>query len=368
VSRVSQDGRESDGAVKSNRAPTMGDVAAYLGVSRQLVSLVLRDAPGASAETRERVRRAAAELGYNPHIGARNLRQATSKHLGVAFTAAHATEPDIVESIYPAAADRGYHVVLSAETPTRSTTRAVEELLGYRCAALIIIGSTLSSKELKALTRRSPVPVVIVGAGRKNASYDVVRSAGDVGISQAVRHLVDLGHRDITYIHSASMPPAPLRLEGYLRAADELSVQPNVIRIAGDYTEESGSAAARQLLAAKSLPTAVVAGNDQAAFGLMQVFIRAGISIPEQVSITGFDDSRLAQLSSVDLTTARQDPTEMGGAAVEAAVRRIQRPTLKPAEFVITPTLIVRGSTAPPRDADVERRPPLSLAFGSHSG
>jgi DNA-binding LacI/PurR family transcriptional regulator len=334
----------------------MGDIAAHLGVSRQLVSLVLRDAPGASEQTRERVRRAAAELGYSPHIGARTLRQAKSKHLGVAFTAAHATEPDIVESIYPAAEARGYHVVLSAQTQTRSTVQAVEELLGYRCAALIIIGSTLSASELKDLTRRSRVPVVIVGAGRRNMSYDVVRSAGDVGISMAVHHLAGLGHRDIVYIHSESMPPAQLRLDGYLAAAAELGIEPRVIRMEGDYTEESGSGAARQLLAGSCLPTAVVAGNDQAAFGLMQVLTRAGVSVPEEVSVTGFDDSRVAQLSSVDLTTVRQDPAEMGDAAVEAAVRRVGRSAVRPTEFVIMPTLIPRGSTTPPRSDDVKRR------------
>jgi DNA-binding LacI/PurR family transcriptional regulator len=312
------------------------------------VSLVLRDAPGASAATRERVRRAATELGYNPHLGAQALRQASSKHLGVAFTPAPATEPDIVEYIYPAAMEKGYTVVLSAQTPTRDTRQAVEELLGYRCAALIIIGSTLASNDLKALARRSTVPVVIVGAGQKNTYYDVVRSAGDAGISQAVHHLAELGHGDVAYVHSESMPPAQLRLDGYLRATAELSIRPKVIQMAGDYTEESGAEAARQLLREGSLPTAVVTGNDQAALGLMQVLIRAGVSVPEHVSVTGFDDSRIAQLSSVNLTTARQDPAEMGDAAVQAAVRRIGRSNVKPAEFVIMPKLIVRGSTAPP--------------------
>jgi DNA-binding LacI/PurR family transcriptional regulator len=332
----------------------MGDIAAHLGVSRQLVSLVFRDVPGASEETRDRVRQAARDLGYRPHIGARTLRQSKSTHLGVVFTPAHATEPDIVESIYPAAEKQGYHVVLSAQTQARGTGQALEELLGYRCAALIVIGSTLARDELKELARRSTVPLVIVSAGTKNPDYDVVHSAGDIGVSQAVHHLAELGHRDIVYIHGEAMPPAQLRLEGYLRAAGELSIEPRILRMAGDYTEECGAEAARQLLARGPLPTAVVACNDQAAFGAMQVLTRAGIRVPEQVSITGFDDSRIARLSSVDLTTARQDPAEMGDAAVAAAVRRIRRGASKPAEFVIAPSLIVRGSTAPPRKANAQ--------------
>jgi DNA-binding LacI/PurR family transcriptional regulator len=328
--------------------PTMADIATRLGVSRQLVSLVLRDAPGASDATRARVLQAAAELGYRQHVGATTLRRAKSQHLGIAFTPAHATEPDIVESIYPAAAARGYHVVLSAQTPTRSTGQAVDELLGYRCAAVIVIGSDLGRAELRALAARARVPLVTVGAGDRNRYFDVVRSAGDVGIALAVHHLAQLRHRDIAYVHDESMPAGPLRLAGYVSAIDELGLRQRIIRIQGDYLEEAGAAAARELLASRRLPTAVAASNDQTAFGLMQVLTRAGVAIPDDVSVTGFDDTRVARLSSVDLTTARQDPFQMGDAAVAAAVRRIERPAARPTDFVVTPTLVVRGSTAAP--------------------
>ena len=97
-----------------------------------------------------------------------------------------------------------------------------------------------------------------------------------------------------------------------------------------DYTEEAGAAAARELLRRDRLPTAVVAGNDQQAVGLITVLCRAGVSVPGQVSVAGFDDSRFAALSSIDLTTARQNPTEMGKAVVAAAVRRMQDPQALP--------------------------------------
>ena len=340
---------DENSEVTPKRDPTMGDIAARLGVSRQLVSLALRDAPGASDETRARVRQAAAELGYRPHIGARNLRQSSSRYLGVVFAPAHATEPDIVESIYPAAERCGYGVLLSAQTPSRSTEQAFDELHGHRCAAMIVIGSGFSAGRLAELARRSLVPVVIVGAGVRNPDFDVVRSAGDAGVRLAVEHLVALGHRDIIYLHCASMAPAELRRKGYRAAMAEHGLPARIIRITGDYTEESGAAAARELLAAQQLPTAVVAGNDQAALGLILELARAGVAVPGRLSVTGFDDSRIAALTSVSLTTARQDPIEMGEAAVEAAVRRIRSGSLPPREFVITPTLVVRGSTAPPR-------------------
>jgi DNA-binding LacI/PurR family transcriptional regulator len=328
------------------RPPTMADIAKDLGVSRQLVSLVLRDLPGASAATRERVREAAHRLGYSPHLGAQVLRRNVSKQLGVVFAPAHATETDIVQAIYPAAAEHGYQVVLSATTSTRNSMRALEELLAYRCDALIVIGSDLGPAELRSLARRATVPLVAVGAGQRNRSYDVVRSAGDEGIASCVRHLVELGHVAITYVHAASMPPAAIRLAGYLRTAEELSLKPDVIELTGDYTEECGAEAARRLLAAGSLPTAVVMGNDQAAVGLLLTLTRAGVPVPEELSVTGFDDSHFARLTAVDLTTVRQDPDQMGRRAVEAALRRIRHPVARPAE-VITPTaLVVRSSTA----------------------
>jgi DNA-binding LacI/PurR family transcriptional regulator len=342
-------GRLGDADNPQTRDPTMADIAAYLGVSRQLVSLVLRDVPGASAETRERVLRAAKELGYSPHIGARTLRQARSRHLGVAFAPAHATEPEIAEAIYPAAAKHGYHVVLSAQTAVRSTQQATEELLGYRCAAVLIIGSNLANPQLRALAQRAKVPVVVIGAGGRNTSFDVVRSAGDTGVALAVRHLIELGHRHIAYVHCESMPPGPLRLRGYTRAVGQAGLEADVLEVPGaDYTEEAGATAGRQLLERPQLPTAVVTGNDQQAVGVMQVLSHAGVAIPEQVSLTGFDDSRFARLSSVDMTTARQDPVQMGEAAVFAAVRRINDPPLAPALSVVEPSLVVRSSTTRP--------------------
>ena len=144
------------------------------------------------------------------------------------------------------------------------------------------------------------------------------------------------------------MPPAELRLRGYLDATRALGLRPDVLEFAGDYTEECGAAAGRELLAAAELPTAVVACNDQAAAGLVLTLSRAGVSVPEHVSVTGFDDSRFARLSAVDLTTVHQDARAMGKRAVNAALRRIGHPATRPQELVIEPELVVRSSTATP--------------------
>ena len=349
-------------AGNGRRQPTMADIAAKLGVSRQLVSLVMRDAPGASEETRRRVRQAAKELGFSPHVGARSLRRARSKDLGVIFAPAHSTEPEIVEHIYPAAAARGYEVLLSAQTATRTTEQAVDELLGHRCAAVIAIGSTLDHAGLCGVANRIPMPLVDVGYGRGNDYYDVVRSSGDKGIAALVTYLAQIGHRQIVYIDPAAMPAAGLRRRGYQRTIKKLRLGSDVLTMPGDYStsdyfEEVGSATARLLLQRPQLPTAIVAPNDHTAVGVLQVLVRNGVRVPQDVSITGFDDAPMARLSAIDLTTVRQDPELMGVAAVDAAVRRIENPSLPPSQTVIETSLIIRGSTSAPPPASKRTRP-----------
>jgi len=331
---------------EDGRAPTMADIAAHLGVSRQLVSLVLRDLPGASDATRRRVWDAAHELGYRPHAGARALRRSRSSDLGVVFSPVHATEPEIVEAMYDAAGAQGYHVILAALTSNRSLGEAVDELLGHRCAAIVVMGAELSHRDLSAIVRRTPVPVVTVGGGNRNAAYDVVRSSGDRGIAAAVEHLVSLGHQRVCFVNSSTMLPGPLRLQGYRKAMARHGLEPDTVTWVGGYDEEAGAAAGRTLLQRPLLPTAVVAGNDQIAFGLLQVMLRAGVRVPEDLSLTGFDDIRVARLPGVELTTVRQDPALMGAAAVEIAVRRLDDPAQSPTVRVVPTKLVVRASTA----------------------
>lgn len=324
----------------------MADIARHLGVSRQLVSIVLRDMPGASEATRVRVKSAAAELGYNPHQAARMLRQSSSRQVGVAFSPGNAAEPDIVDAIYAAVESHGLQVVLSARTRSRSMSRVVDELLSYRCAAIVLISPSLGDREIRELAARARVPLATVAMGAANPAYDVVISAGDVGVGLLVEHLVALGHRETVYVDTPRMPPAALRRAGYLHATKNRGLSSKVLSIQGqDYTEQAGAIAGRRLLDGPVLPTAVLASNDQVAVGVMQVLSRSGVRIPEDVSVTGYDDSRFASLSSVELTTARQDPALLGRAAVEAVVRRIRKPEALPVEHVVQPTLVVRGST-----------------------
>jgi len=342
---------EHSPALPGGRRPTMGDVAERVGVSRQLVGIVFRNDKGVSAETRGRILAAAAELGYQPDVAAQTLRQRSSKYLGVVFSPANSAESDIIESLYVAAAAGGYGVVLSALTSSRAATTAIEEVLGYRCAALLMIGSVVPITDLRAAAGKLPV-VLIGGAKAQPTGCDYVRSAGDVAIAQIVDYLAGLGHREIAYIYGSGMASADLRHAGYLTAMTKLGLTPRTVHIAGDYTENSGAAAASILLRDSTFPTAVIAANDQSASGFIHACLRVGLRVPQDVSVTGFDDSRIAQLPYLQLTSMRQDGQLMAQASVEAALSRIKG-RREPIETVITPTLVIRASTDVPRATDI---------------
>ncbi len=327
----------------------MGDVARRVGVSRQLVGLAFGNGTGVSATTRERILRAAEDLGYRPDVAARSLRQRSSDCLGVVFSPIHGAEVDVVDELYPAAQAAGYHIVLSLLTSTRDHSAAIDEALGYRCAALILIGLSINGDELRRLSRQLPV-VVVGGDHAEPTGCDYVLSAGDKGVADTVDHLFAMGHRDIAYVHGERMASARLRHAGYLGATGRLALPNRTIVVHDDYIEESGSSAAGVLLHEPHFPTAIVAGNDHAALGLIHTLLRAGVRVPEDVSVTGFDDSRISQLSYVKLTTVHQDGRELAHAAVAAAVGRIAGRE-EGIETLIMPRLVVRQTSGPPRSA-----------------
>jgi DNA-binding LacI/PurR family transcriptional regulator len=325
----------------------MMDVASRVGVSRQLVGLAFRNEAGVSTSTRERIFQAASELGYSPDIVARSLRRRSSNYIGVLFNPSHSPAVDIVEALYPAAQRKGYNLLLSAVTETRNEGEAVTELLGYRTESVILISPGTSIDELREMAQR--VPVVDIGRPLPPGICNVVRSAGDLGIAGAVDHLVGLGHRDIAYVFGPDLPDSAARLQGYLGAMDRNGLPADVREIRGDYTEESGAQAAEIFLAEASLPSAVICSNDHAALGLIFRFLQEGVRVPEDVSVTGYDDSRIARMSFLNLTSVRQDPVEMGAAAVDAAIRMMSDPRTETQEQLIIPSLVARGSTGPAR-------------------
>jgi DNA-binding LacI/PurR family transcriptional regulator len=326
------------------RRPTLADVAVRAGVSTALVSIVMRGAPGASAATRDRVRRAADEIGYRPDSRARLLRSSRSRLLGVVFGVQHAFHGDLVSGLYAAAERAGYELALSAVTPGRDEQHAVGSLLQDRCEALVLLGPQSPTAALADLAAR--LPVVVVARPVRSATVDVVRTADDEGMRLAVDHLVALGHRDVVHVDGGRAPGAAERRRGYREALQRHGLPARVVD--GGLTEDDGAAAARRLLDGP-LPGAVTVFNDRCALGVLDVLRRAGRTVPGDVSVVGYDDSRIARLSSVDLTSVAQDVEQLTTLAVERALARLDGTPVDRRELVVPPRLVVRSSTAPPR-------------------
>ena len=335
------------GAATAAQRPRLEDVAARVGLSPATVSLVLSNAAGPSAQTRRRVLQAAGELGYRPDRTASLLARRRSRLLGVLLEVRNSFHAELVEDLQAAAEHLGYELVLSAVTRTRDEQRAAEALLDFRCEALILLGPDAPPARLTALGRQ--LPVVAVGRRVTADGVDVVRTADDQGVGQAVSHLAGLGHRAIAYVDGGRGVIPADRRRGYRTALRRHGLGDRVRVIPGDHTEESGLRAATTLLRQPELPTAVVAFNDRCAVGLLDALNRAGVEVPGWVSIVGYDDSPLARLAHVNLTTVSQNTRQQAQHAVAAAVERLDGGRSLPREVVLTPRLVVRRTTGPPR-------------------
>ena len=334
------------GAVVAQR-PRLEDVAVHVGLSPATVSLVLSNAPGPSARTRDRVLAAAAELGYRPNLTASLLARRRSRLLGVLLEIRSSYHAELVEDLQAAAEQAGYELVLSPVTRTRDEGRAVETLLDFRCEALILLGPGTSQARLATLGRQ--LPVIAVGRRVAAEGVDVVRAADDQGIAEAVGYLAGLGHRAIAHIDGGHGVIAADRRRGYRAAMRRHGLADWIRVIPGDHTEDSGLRAAGTLLGQPSLPTAVLAFNDHCAVGLLDALSRAGVDVPGSVSIVGYDDSPLARLGHVNLTTVSQNTQQQAERAIEAVVERLDQGRSAAREVVLTPRLVVRRTVGPPR-------------------
>lgn len=330
--------------------PTMGDVAKAAGVSRPLVSMVMRDAPGASDATRERVKRIAREMGYVPDERARKLRQKSSKLIGIAFELQHPFHGDVVEQLYLAAAERGYDVALSAVSPSRDEVRAVESLIRERCEALIVLSLQPDAEHLVAIAET--VPVVSVARRLKAPTMGIIRGDDRAGMRLAVKHMAQLGHERIAHIDGARAPGSADRRASYRKSMQRLGLAEHIDVVPGGPTEEDGAQGLQELLSLPIPPTAVLAFNDRCAAGALEYAVRSGLRVPDDISLMGYDDSRLSRRTHVQLTTISQDTHEQAERAVELAIEQIHGKP--PREVVVQPHLVVRNTTKAPPDAGME--------------
>lgn len=333
------------------RPPAMSDVAALAGVSHQTVSRVLNDHPSVRPETRARVLEAIATLGYRRNTAARALVTRRSDTIGVITSAADLFGPiSTLIAVEHAAREHGLYVSVAsvADFTADAMRRAFEHFMDQGVDGMVVIAAGDDALEA-ARTFDAPVPVVVVGPSDLPAGpLHPVAVDHYRGARQATRHLLDLGHTDVWHLAGPQdWVDGRERLRGWRDEMLEAGFTPRE-PIPGDWSAERGYQVGRELVADPHRPTAVFAANDLLALGVVHACSEAGLRVPEDLSVVGFDDIAGAAHFSPPLTTVRQEFGTLGRACLRQLRALLGGESVQPE--AIEPSLVVRQSTAaPPR-------------------
>lgn len=338
------------------RLPTQADVAARAGVSRALVSMALSGRPEVADSTRELILRASQDVGYRVNAPAANLARRRTTLLGVVLQdVANPFFSEVAAHVQDAAAAAGLTTLLNdGRRDAAREAHAVEVFLQLRVDGLVIVSPLQDGAALSAIG--SQVPTVVVGYPVLAQEVDFVHNDSAAGARTATEHLIALGHRDIAYLDSAAGASEPLLLDrraGYLAAMDDAGLG-GCARVFADVAADGD--AAGLVLGLGCRPTALLAHNDVSAIAAMGVLARAGIDVPGEISVVGYDNTRLAAMPQFDLTTVDQPRAPTGETAFTLLSERMRG--REPGRTVrLAPHLVVRGSTAPPPEAHEVRAP-----------
>ena len=338
---------------------TIRELARLSGVSVGTVSRALNGYADVRPETRERIMRLAQELDYTPAAAARSLVTQRSHVIGV-FMETGEGHPDLQHPFFhevlgglkQRVGAHGFDLLLFAsERPGNGygPHSYLKRARHHSVDGVVLIGLDPEDPEVRRLTR-GEVPCVGIDMDLEGEATEVVMSDNVSGAEAAVRHLHDLGHRRIATITGMlESRPGIDRLRGYRAAAQALGLAYRDEYVTyGDFYAESGREQTARLLQLEDRPTAIFAAADMMAIGALRAVAEAGLRVPEDISIVGFDDIQLAPHINPPLTTMRQDKLGLGAAAGDALVARIAGDPGRDPLLRLPVELVVRGSTAPP--------------------
>jgi DNA-binding LacI/PurR family transcriptional regulator len=341
------------GSLDRVRPATIRDVAARAGVSKSVVSRVLRDAGYVSDAKQKAVRRAVQDLGYRPNAAARSLTEARSRTVGVVLN-------DMRNPWFVNAVD-GLNAVLNGKDlqilmgdhrlDSRGGESLLRKLLEMNVDGLILVGELPPSAQLTAAVQQ--VPTVVLGTPvAPHPSADVVANNDVVGATLAVQHLIALGHQRIAHIWNDASPVGDARCAGYEQAMRDNGLGEMIEKVRGDFTEQGGYESGMDLLSKNSpteRPTAVFACNDMSALGLLTAADELGIAVPGDLSVVGYDNTPIARIGHISLTSIDNVSHESGRRAAELLLARLANPGRTPSVTLLQPFLEIRKSSQPPR-------------------
>lgn len=330
---------------------TIRDVAEAAGVSKSLAAMVFSTEEGVSPERREKVLRAAKDLGYTPNQWARSLRSGSGSFIGILLNDLHnPLLSDIADLTRKILLDKGVESFISAAVISEKNGKrfiepsSIHNLLDLKPKAIVIVGGLPDLKPFLSLPDSIPVIVVSSPAsGLPNAT--VVRADDELGIHLVIDHLIELGHEKIAYVGPTDSENANRRRAAYLKSMKARGLEKNSVTQAADRYEDRGYAAAKLLLHGDNPPTAIVAFNDNIAFGVQNAIQEITAAGYPAVSVTGFDNTYVSALGLVSLTSVEQEKEAIAMKVAEILTEPDAAEAYRGKEIKLLPRLVARKST-----------------------
>lgn len=326
----------------------MKDVARLAGVSTSTVSHVINKDRFVSVSISEKVDAAIKTLNYAPSALARSFKLNQTHTIGMLITgSSNPFYSELVRGVERSCFERGYSLVFcNTEGDEQRMNRNLETLLQKRVDGLLLLCTETHLPAPEMMARYPSIPTVMMDWAPFEGESDLIQDNSLLGGEMATQHLIDNGFTRIACISGPrEKTPACLRLEGYRNAMKRAGLKIRQgYEIVGDFEFHGGFAAMTSLLALEQPPHAVFTGNDAMAVGAYQALYQAGLTVPQEMAVVGYDDIELARYMTPPLTTIHQPKDELGELAVDVLIHRIAQPTLTQQRISLTPELVERGS------------------------
>jgi len=331
------------------KRPTIHDVAALAGVSKSLVALVFKQDSGVSEARRDRVLAAAKQLGYTPNAWARTLRSNSGGFVGIIVADFHnPIFTEVAEAARKFLAGQGvFSFVSTASVVNTADGRSLDpvplqHLLDLKPSSLFIVGGLPNHSAFKQLSKNMPIVVALASAADLPLAV-AVRSDDNQAMRLLTDHLAQLGHKNLAYVGPEGSLVADQRRAAFDRQVEIAGLSGVYFSTGTDNDEKAGAAAASIALAGPDSPTAIVAYNDNIAFGVQEAVDAAGVK--NKVAVTGYDNTYIAQLERINLTSVAQEIQEIAARACELLTDPERFELARGKELLVSPSLVIRGSS-----------------------